>query len=141
MKAPEKKDHKLNKFKYRVHNPRISTATLPKLDPNIGTLRRVLDQYVRCHAMNFLTNQSIYYNPFIKTPPLPRRPARKRPPPPVLWIRNDFFGSDPGSDFSESSGSDPGSGSCMNTYTHTQISTHIHTYIHTDTQTYTNTHT
>jgi hypothetical protein len=58
-----------------------------------------------------------------------------------------FFGSDPGSgsDFSESSGSDPGSGSysgsCMNTYTHTQISTHIHTYIHTDTQTYTNTNT
>jgi hypothetical protein len=62
-----------------------------------------------------------------------------------------FFGSDPGSgsDFLESSGSDPGSGfysgsgSCMNTYTHTQLSTHIHTYMHTNTQTYTytNTHT
>ncbi len=49
-----------------------------------------------------------------------------------------FFRSDPGSgsDFSESSGSDPGSGSysgsgsCMNTYTHTNIYTHTQIYTH-----------
>jgi hypothetical protein len=51
-------------------------------------------------------NAILQYN----TPLLRGEPGEQRA---VLWIRNDFFGSDPGSgsDFSESSGSDPGSGS------------------------------